>query len=152
MRVQRVHKPTQADADYSQLFFFDSHYPLPILYCQELRYCGRLAIPRIVGSACPPLEEDGGEPHARYKLMLFSRTRCPGKLGCADPMLCRASLVPSDAPDDPKIAEAKAKVLKSETRPSAQSFPAGKQQITDAPTCKRLSFYLLGKLAKLNWI
>ena len=31
-------------------------------------------------------------------------------------------------------------------------FPAGKQQITDAPRCKRLSLYLLGKLAKLKWI
>ena len=31
MRVQRVRKPTQADADYNQLFFFDEHYPLSII-------------------------------------------------------------------------------------------------------------------------
>ena len=121
MRVQRVRKPTSATADYSELFFFDAHYPLSILYCQEIQYCRSLAIPRIVGSVCPPLEEDGGEPHARYKLMLFSRTRCPGRLGCADPMICRASLLPSDAPDNPKIAEAKARMLKSEAKPSAPS-------------------------------
>ena len=36
MRVQRVRKPTQADADYSQLFFSDEHYPLSILYCQDI--------------------------------------------------------------------------------------------------------------------
>ena len=121
MRVRRVRKPLQADANYSELFFFDEHYPMSTLYCQRIQYSGQLAIPRIVGSVCPPLEEDGGEPHARYKLMLFSRTRCPGKLGCADPTLCRASLVPSDAPDMPTIAEAKAIILKSETKPSAQS-------------------------------
>ena len=65
MRVQRVRKPTQADADYSQLFFFDEHYPLSVLYCQKIGYSAQVAIPRIVGSVCPPLEEDGGEPHAR---------------------------------------------------------------------------------------
>ena len=64
MRVRRVRKPTQADADYSQLFFFDEHYLLSILYYQEIQYSAGLAIPRIVGSVCPPLEEDGGEPHA----------------------------------------------------------------------------------------
>ena len=60
-----------------------------------------------MGSVCPSLEEDGGEPHARYKLMLFSRTRCPGKLGCADPMLCRALLLPSDAPDSGETKDRK---------------------------------------------
>ena len=58
--------------------------------------------------------------------MLFSRTRCPGKLGCADPMMCRASLMPSDAPDIPNIAEAKAMMLKSEAKPSARSSSSGK--------------------------
>ena len=38
MRVLRVRKPTQSDADYSQLFFFDGHYSLPILYGQEIKY------------------------------------------------------------------------------------------------------------------
>ena len=33
MRVQRVRKPTQADADYSQLFCFDAHSPLSVLCC-----------------------------------------------------------------------------------------------------------------------
>ena len=121
MHVQRVRKPSRADADYSQLFFFDEHYPLSVLYCQEIRLNGQLAIPRIVGQVCPPIEEDGGEPHAKYKLTLFSCLRCPGKLHCSDPMLCRPFFMPSDAPDDPKIAEAKATILKSETRPSAQS-------------------------------
>ena len=32
MRVQRVRKPTQADADLSELFFFDDHYPMATLY------------------------------------------------------------------------------------------------------------------------
>ena len=36
MRVQRVRKPTQADADYSQLFFFDEHYPMSTLYYQKI--------------------------------------------------------------------------------------------------------------------
>ena len=121
MRVQRVRKPTRADADYSQLFFFDEHYPMSVLYCQEICHYAQLAIPRLVGSACPHEEEDGGEPHARHKLTLFSCLRCPGKLACADPMLCRPFLMPSDAPDDPKIVEAKATILKSETKPAAQS-------------------------------
>ena len=29
------------------------------------------------------MEEGAAEPHALYKLMLFSRTSCLGKLGCA---------------------------------------------------------------------
>ena len=89
MRVQRVRKPSQADADYSQLFFFDEHYPLSVLYCQEIQLSCKLALPRLVGSACPHEEEEGGEAHAKHKLMLFSCLRCPGKLACSDPMLCR---------------------------------------------------------------
>ena len=120
VHVQRTRKPMQAKADYSQLFFFDEHYALSVLYCQEMRYSGHLAIPRIVGSVCPPMEEDSGEAHARYKLMLFSRTRCPGKLACADPMICRAWMVPSEDPDDLQIAEAMAQALKSQSKPVAQ--------------------------------
>lgn len=48
-------------------------------------------------------------------------------------MLCRASLNPNDAPDDPKIAEAKTKILKSEATPSAHSSSNGKQQIIATP-------------------
>ena len=120
MYVQRVRKPTASNADYRQLFFFDEHYALSLLYCQQIRYCSRLAIPRIVGSVCPPMEEDNGEAHALYKLMLFSRTRCPGKLACADPMNFRSWMVPSDEPDRPQIEEAIAQSLKSRSKPIAQ--------------------------------
>ena len=107
MRVQRIRKPTVANADHAQLFFFDKHYTLSTLYCQEIQYSGRVAIPRVVGSVCPPQEEDGGEPHAAYKLMLFSRTLCPGPGACADPLMHRQLLIPSDKPNDPQLALAK---------------------------------------------
>ena len=103
MRVQRVRKPAQRDADYTNLFFFDRHYALSTLYCQEIRY-DKVAVPRIVGSVCPPVEEQGGEAHAAYKLMLFSRVRCPGPGGCADPLTYRSALMPNDKPDDTSTA------------------------------------------------
>ena len=99
MRVRRSRKPLAADASYSELFFFDEHYALSALYCQEIRYSSTTAIPRIVGSVCPQQEEDRGEPHAAYKLMLFSRARCPGPNHCADPFAFRSLLIPSNKPD-----------------------------------------------------
>ena len=45
MRVRRVRKPTQADADYSQLFFFDEHYPMSVLYCQKTVSYTHLTLP-----------------------------------------------------------------------------------------------------------
>ena len=78
MRVRRVRKPVRASADYTELLFFDAHYALSALCCQQLGYANRVAIPRLVGSMCPPERENEGEPHAAYKLMLFSRSRCPG--------------------------------------------------------------------------
>ena len=89
MRVRRVRKPFRCDADYTQLFFFDKHYALSLLYCQQIQYSGQLAIPRMVGSLCPTEEENDGEAHAAYKLMLFSRMRCPGPGGCVDPGMVR---------------------------------------------------------------
>ena len=102
MRVRRRRKPVQANADHTELFFFDKHYALSTLYCQEIRYAASCAIPRLVGSVCPPKEEDGGEPHAAYKLMLFSRARCSGASHCADPLIFRSLVLPSDKPDDEK--------------------------------------------------
>ena len=106
MRVIRRRKPLEPNADHSELFFFDKHYALSLLYCQEIRYTASCAIPRVVGSVCPP-EEDGGEPHAAYKLMLFSRARCSGPNHCADPLVFRGLVIPSDTPDKKKIATAK---------------------------------------------
>ena len=106
-RVRRARKPVSASADFSQLFLFDKHYALSALYCQELRYAATTAIPRFVGSVCPPVEQDKGEPHAAYKLMLFSRTRCAGPEHCADPLLCRPLLMPNDKPDDDNIPREK---------------------------------------------
>lgn len=103
-RVQRAQKPSIANADYSQIFFFDKHYPLSTLYCQEIRYTSCTTVPRLVGSVCPPEEEDEGEPHAAYKLMLFSRARCLGPLHCADPLNFRTLALPSDQPDDRTLA------------------------------------------------
>ena len=94
MRVQRVRKPLHANADYKTFFFFDAHYTLSMLYCQEIRYMGTLAVPRLVGSVCPSQDEDEGEAHAAYKLMLFSRTRCPGTGACGDPTSFRSLLLP----------------------------------------------------------
>jgi hypothetical protein len=107
MRVQRVRKPTGTQADYAQLFFFDKHYALSAMYCQEIQYSRQVAIPRVVGSLCPPPEGDDGETHAAYKLMFFSRTRCPGPGACADPMVFRSLLIPNDKPDDLQAAMAK---------------------------------------------
>ena len=101
MRVQRVRKPTQAGADYTELFFFDKHYALSALYCQEIRYAATVAVPRVIGSTCPAESEAEKESHAAYKLMLFARTRCPGPAACADPMMFRSLLLPSDKPDEP---------------------------------------------------
>jgi hypothetical protein len=98
-RVQRTRKPSKTNADYSQIFFFDRHYALSSLYCQEIRYAQTTTIPRLVGSVCPPEEEDDGEPHAAYKLMLFSRARCPGPEHCADPLTFRPLMIPSDSPE-----------------------------------------------------
>ena len=53
MRVRRTRKPYAADASYSELFFFDEHYTLSALYCQEVEYSFTTAIPRIVGTVCP---------------------------------------------------------------------------------------------------
>ena len=107
MRVQRARKPTAANADCSQYFLFDKHYALSALYCQEMRYCTNTVIPRLVGSVCPQEEEDNGEPHAAYKLMLFSRARCPGEGHCADPLIFRSLVMPSDKPDNDEIATEK---------------------------------------------
>jgi hypothetical protein len=101
MRVRRVRKPAWASADYTELFFFDAHYALSVLYGQQLGYANRVAIPRVVGSMCPPERENEGEPHVAYKLMLFSRSRCPGPGACADPWVFRPLLLPSEKPHDP---------------------------------------------------
>ena len=119
-RVRRVRKPMKAGADYNESFFFDDHYAMSVLYCQETQYSGRLAVPRIVGSDCPPMEEDNGEAHACWKLMLFSRTRCPGKLACADHMNFRSCVSPSEDPDNAEIAQAKRNTLKAVSKPLAQ--------------------------------
>ncbi len=107
MRVQRLQKPSSPDADYSQIFFFDKHYALSSLYCQQIRYATTTAIPRLVGAVCPPEEEEDGEPHAAHKLMLFCRARCPGPEHCADPLIFRSLLLPSDSPDDDKAVREK---------------------------------------------
>ena len=49
MRVQRTRKPTEPTADHSEYFFFDKHYALSALYCQQLRYASRTTISRLVG-------------------------------------------------------------------------------------------------------
>ena len=118
-RVQQVRKPTGGDADYGELFFFDDHYPLSVLYCQQIRRIQKVAIPRIVGQICPPLEEEAGEAHARHKLMLFARTRCPGSQRCSDPLICRPWMIPSGDPDDDKTAAEMNSLLKSTSRPIA---------------------------------
>ena len=107
MRVQRERKPYIANADYSEYFFFDRHYALSVLYCQQIRYATTAAIPRLVGAVCPPEEEDDGEPHAAHKLVLFSRARCLGPEHCADPLIFRSLLFPSDKPDDDQVVREK---------------------------------------------
>ena len=39
----------------------------------------------MIGASCPRIDVDHGEENARYKLGLFSLTRCPGRGACADP-------------------------------------------------------------------
>jgi len=102
MRVRRERKPSPTTADHSEIFFFDRHYSLSALYCQVVKYHATTAIPRQVGSLCPPEEEDKGESHAAYKLMIFSCSRCPGPDHCADPLTFRCLLLPSDKPDKEK--------------------------------------------------
>ena len=75
MRVQRTRRPIRLDADNTELFFFDKHYALSALYCQQIRFHGHLVIPRLVGPVCPSQAEANGEAHAAYKLALFARTR-----------------------------------------------------------------------------
>ena len=99
-RVKRTRKPSERDADYSQIFFYDKHYSMSVLYCQHLGYNNPASIPRLVGSVCPPEEDDNGEPYAAYNLMLFSRIRCPGPGHCADPLIFRPLLTPKDKPVD----------------------------------------------------
>ena len=110
-------RPTKS-TEYTQLFFFDKHYALSALYCQRVQCSGQVAIPRAVGSICPPQEENDGEEHAAYKLMLFSRTRCPGPAACADPLAFRSLLTPSDKPDDMQLARQVRAQLQSKTQPS----------------------------------
>ena len=107
MRVQRERKPSIANAEHSEYFFFDQHYALSVLYCQKIGYAAATAIPRLVGAVCPPEEEDDGEPHAAHKLVLFSRARCPGPEHCADPLIFRSLLLPSDKPDDDQVVREK---------------------------------------------
>ena len=147
MRVQRVRKPLGANADYSQLFFFDDHYTIGVLYCQQIQYCTQLAIPRIVGSVCPPMEEDGGEAHARYKLILFSRTRCPGRLACADPMLFRSSIFPSDDPDSTEIAHARLSNLKAVSKALAQGSRTQRRAFLPAWRACRCEFEIKAQTA-----
>ena len=111
MRVQRVRKPVRASASYVELFFFDAHYALSTLYCQMVAYNRPCVVPRTIGSLCPPQDEDEGEAHAAYKLMLFSRTRCPGPGACADSTLFRSLLLPSDNPDGKQRLAAKPRFL-----------------------------------------
>ena len=111
MRVQRVRKPRHPSASYVELFFFDAHYALSTLYCQQVEYSGACAVPRTIGSVCPPQDEDEGEAHAAYKLMLLSRTRCPGPGACADPTVFRSLLLPSDNPDGQQRLAAKPRFL-----------------------------------------
>ncbi len=113
MRVRRVRKPTEPNAAHSELFYFDKHYALSALYCQQIRYTTQTAIPRLVGSVCPPEEEDNFEPHAAYKLMLFSRARCPGPDHCADPFAFRTLMIPSDKPDDKNATTEKPRFVPS---------------------------------------
>lgn len=99
MRVKRVRKPMEIRAESFGLFFFDTHYALSTLYCQHVETNSLCAVPRAIGSVCPPEDQDEGEAHAAYKLMLFSRARCPGPGGCADPTTFRSLLLPSDNPE-----------------------------------------------------
>ena len=63
-RVHRVRKPLKINADCKQPLFFDRHYSLSLLYCQQIQHSGQLAIPRMVGSIRPPQEENDEEAHA----------------------------------------------------------------------------------------
>ena len=64
-------------------------------------------MPRLMGSVCPPEEEDNGEHYAAYNLMLFSRARCPGPEHCADPLIFRSLLIPSDKPNNKDAVQEK---------------------------------------------
>ena len=77
------------------------------LHCQSMSYCAMLCIPRTAGSIWPPQAEDNGEPHAAYKLTLFSRTRCPGPGACSDPLVFRSLVLPSDKPAIPSTTTTK---------------------------------------------
>ena len=134
MRVQRTQKPSRPDADYSECFFFDKHYILSALYCQQLRYNTTAAIPRLVGSVCPPEEEDNGEAYAAYNLMLFSRARCPGHQHCADPFTFRSLLFPNDKPHNKGAVQQKPrfapcwKMYRAEMHLHAQTAAAKEQR------------------------
>ena len=89
-RVKKVSRPAHSETDRKYIFPFDAHYPSHVLYCQKVSEY--MAIPRLVGSVCPPPELNDGEDHAAYKLMLFSTARCPGKGACSDPLMFRPLL------------------------------------------------------------
>ena len=72
MRVRRARKPSEANAKYTELFFFDAHYALSKLYCQEIRYGGTVAVPRVVGSICPSQDEE-----CRNKTSTHVKHTCP---------------------------------------------------------------------------
>ena len=82
MRVQRARKPSEPGADYSQYFFFDTHYSLSALYCQELRY-----------NCCNPTSSGIGVPsRGRRKRRTLRRIQSHALLSCSLPLsraLCR---------------------------------------------------------------
>ena len=72
-----------------ECYVFDAHYIKAKTYWQRVAH--RMAVPRVVGAACPRMDVGDGEENARYKLALFGLMRCPGVGACADPVSLSAA-------------------------------------------------------------
>ena len=81
--VAHVEVVSLSQSRLGECFVFDEHYIKSKTYWQRLAQ--RIAVPRVIGASCPRMDVDHGEENARYKLALFSLTRCPGRGACADP-------------------------------------------------------------------
>ena len=81
--VAHVEVVSRSQGRLGECFVFDEHYIKSKTYWQRLAQC--IAVPRVIGGSCPRIDVNHGEENARYKLALFSLTRCPGRGACADP-------------------------------------------------------------------
>ena len=83
--IERIRLPHRLArrSDAGNVFAFDTHYRLANSYCQQFTARPR-AVPRLIGSACPRSDANGGEDYACWMATLFtphslSRSRWLGR-------------------------------------------------------------------------